>query len=225
MRLWRNAAATAAVCVCLGAESAEAIPADFSFVGTFNQDDNVQLFNFTANGSSLVTLRSYSYAGGTQANGNAVLAGGFDPILALFDASGNLVHDQDDAEDDGNVVPADPVTGRHFDVLFDQVLTAGAYTVAISEFNNFAVGPALSNGFSRQGQGNFTGVDCSVAGGSFLDTGFDDCNQRTNAWAFDVLNVESAAAVTVPEPSTAALLSLVLAGFWFVGWRQGSIRP
>jgi hypothetical protein len=212
MAPWKHAAATAAVCICLGPEWAQAIPANFSFVGTFNQDDDVQLFNFTADGSSTVTLRSYGYAGGTQADGNVVPAGGFDPILSLFDGAGNLIADQDDAGDDGNVVPADPVTGRRFDVLFDQILAAGAYTVAISQFNNFAIGPTLLNGFARQGEGNFTGFDCSVPGGSFLDTGFSDCHQRTNAWAFDLLNVETAAAVGIPEPSTVALFAIALAG-------------
>ena len=76
-----------------------------------------------------------------------------------------------DAGDDGNLVPADPNTGRRFDVLFDTVLPAGDYTVAITQFSNFANGPNLSDGFVHDGAGNFTGPACGVIGGSFLDTG------------------------------------------------------
>ena len=49
-----------------------ALPTNFSFNGTFVRDDNVQLFNFTADGTSTVSLVSYGYAGGTQSNGAVV---------------------------------------------------------------------------------------------------------------------------------------------------------
>ena len=48
---------------------AAAVPTDFSFTGTFGMDDDVQLFAFTADGVSNITLRSYGYAGGTNAAG------------------------------------------------------------------------------------------------------------------------------------------------------------
>ena len=90
--------ATLAFALGLGISfNANAIPTNFSFAGTFGDDDDVQLFNFTANGASTVSLVSFSYAGGTQANGNVVVRGGFDPILALFDSSGALVGQNDDS--------------------------------------------------------------------------------------------------------------------------------
>jgi hypothetical protein len=80
---------------------------------------------------------------------------------------------------------------------------AGTYTVAISQFDNFAVGPNLSNGF-LQSNPNFTAIYCS--NGQFCDvTG----NNRTSAWAFDILNVDTAA---VPEPMT-ILGSAIALGF------------
>ncbi len=73
------------------ATGALAAPQDFSFRGTFGADDEVALFDFTANGASTVTLRTYSYAGGTQADGTPIAAGGFDPILTHFDGTGLLI--------------------------------------------------------------------------------------------------------------------------------------
>jgi hypothetical protein len=64
--------------------STPAAAADFSFTGNFTQDDNVQLFNFVVGAPSSVTLRTWSYAGGTNAAGTTIARGGFDPILALF---------------------------------------------------------------------------------------------------------------------------------------------
>ena len=76
---------------------------------------------------------------------------------------------------------------------FSRLLGPGNYTVSVAAFSNFALGPNLSNGF--QDSGSFNG--------------------RTNAWAFDILNVNSAAQVgAVPEPGTWALM---LIGFGAVG--------
>jgi hypothetical protein len=183
-----------------------AIAADFSFRGNFTRDDNVQLFNFTVGSSSTVTLRTLSYAGGTQADGTVVTNGGFDPILALFDSSGNFIDNNDDG--DSSEVPADPITERFFDTYLQVVLGAGNYTVAVSQYDNFfsgGPGDNISLGFDRQGDGNFTpgttNFPCSAS--RFCDV---DGNSRTSFWAFDILNVQSGVVVPptepVPEPST-----------------------
>lgn len=176
--------AAAAAILASGAASA----ADFSFSGTFSQDDDVVIFDFMVGAPSTVTLRSFSYAGGTQADRTVVAAGGFDPIVAVFDAAGVLIGDQDDANDDGNVVPADPVTSDAFDVLLDLMLAAGSYSVAISQFENFAAGPNLSDGFDESGADFTSAFGC--AAGRFCDFGGFD---RAPSFAFDILNVASAA--------------------------------
>src|SRR5215813_13417684 len=116
---------------------------NFSFTGNFTQDDNVQLFNFTVGALSTVTLRTVSYAGGTNSAGTVISRGGFDPILALFNATTGALFGQND---DGTGVPTD-ITGVAFDTLLTTSLAAGNYTVAVMQFDNFAVGPNLSNGF------------------------------------------------------------------------------
>lgn len=200
---------------------AQATPQNFSFTGTFNQDDNVQLFHFTAGGSSAVVLRTWSYAGGVNAAGQTIARGGFDPILALFDSSGAYI----DQNDDGGcgLVAADSVTGECWDTYFSSTLAAGNYTVSVMEYDNFAVGPNLSDGFERDGQGNFTG------GGAFsCGNGLPFCDAtgdvRDSHWAFDVLNVEGATVqpppTSVPEPGSLGMLGFgSLAAGWLL-WRR-----
>jgi len=182
---------------------------NFSFTGHFTQDDNVQLFHFVVGATSNVTLRSWGYAGGTNAAGTLIARGGFDTILALFDSTGALIDSNDDGFDVniGCLVPADSVSGACYDSLLTSSLSAGTYTVAVMEYNNFANGPNLSDGFQQDGQGNFTGSLTGHPGGSFWDVTGD---QRDNHWAFDILDVQGA--TTVPEPSTLLLLLPGLTG-------------
>jgi hypothetical protein len=126
----------------------------------------VLLFDFTVSSASEVTLRSYSYAGGTNAQGQMIQGGGFDPILALFDAAGVFIADNDDGGPTN--VPTDPSTGAAFDVFFKSVLQPGSYKVAVTAFPNFAVRPNLSNGFSGGGTlgGRSPGFAFDVLGAS-----------------------------------------------------------
>jgi hypothetical protein len=181
--------------------------ADFSFQGNLTRDDEVQLFNFTVGSTSNVTLRTWSYAGGVNAAGTTIARGGFDPILALFNSSGVLI----DQNDDGSGVPADAVTGSRFDTLLRSSLSAGSYTVAVMQYDNFANGPNLSNGFLYSTSPTFTSVfGCS--NGKFCDVGGFN---RTGAWAFDILGVDSASIPATPPPSDVpepATVSMMVAG-------------
>lgn len=203
---------------------------NFSFTGNFTQDDNVQLFNFTVGASSNVILRSWSYAGGVNAAGQSIPEGGFDPILAFFDNSGLLIGQNDDGG--CALVPADSVTGECYDVyLAVNDLPAGKYTVSVMEYDNFANGPNLSDGFLEQGNGNFTTefANSSTAPGcsKFIDvTG--DC--RDGRWAFDILGADQASTpppTITPEPAAVVLFGtgmLILAGVWTLKKRRGAAK-
>ncbi|MDQ2821699.1 MAG: DVUA0089 family protein [Pseudomonadota bacterium] len=121
----------------------------------------------------------------------------FDPILALFDSSGNKIGEQDDAR--CSLVVADSVTGRCYDTYFTTTLAAGTYTASVQQYDNFAYA-SLTGGFSRDGDQYQN-----------LRNGFVDAARDTHTalWAFDILN-ESAAALPpttdVPEPASLGCL-------------------
>lgn len=173
--------------------------ATLSYTGTFLQDDDVQSFAFTVDAPGTVILQTFGYAGGT--NGSAVLiaAGGFDPTISLFDSTGALLQYQDDDTPECNVVAADPVTGECFDVYLATTLAAGSYLAVITQFDNYANGPNLSDGFTQDGAGNFTAAfGCEP--GIFCDV---DADGRTGAFALDITTPNA----VVPVPAAAWLFA------------------
>ena len=168
---------------------------NFSFTGNFSSINEVQQFTFTVGTGSNVILKTYSYAGGTNTAGTVIAEGGFDPILALFQGTGPSAIEIGQNDDGGGSVPADSVTGAHYDTYLTlNNLTPGSYTATIQDFANFANGPTLGDGFNNG----------ALTGGTFLDaTG----HNRDGHWAFDVLGVQSASNPTntpspVPEPAS-----------------------
>lgn len=180
---------------------AHAAPVNFSFIGGFEYDNDVQLFTFTADGNSVVRMRTYGFGGGFQADGNEVVDGSFDPNLSLFDASGTLIGANDDsisrspgACGRGVVTPYD---GDEWDACLDMKLAAGQYTVALTQYDNFARGPNLVAGFRYDNNPQFLGCREMFCG-------------KTGKWAFDLLSVEEA--YQVPEPASLALFGVAALG-------------
>jgi hypothetical protein len=67
--------------IAISLMSGSASAANFSFIGNLSNDDAVQEFTFEVEGTAReVTLRTWSYAGGTNAQGQAIANGGFDPF-------------------------------------------------------------------------------------------------------------------------------------------------
>jgi len=224
MRLCRLGFWIVALCLSIGVAAA----GNFSFTGTFSQDDQLQVFQFTAPSASTL-LRTWGYAGGTNFDGNLILPGGFDPILSVFDATGGLVSSSPliDNNYDGPGVATDG--GNAFDSLL--LLTAlnpgGTYILILSQNDNSANGSTYGDGFGRSGQGNFTA-------GAFGCGGTDPfCDlstvQRNGNWAVDIGGVQSAADITnpggsgVPEPGTILLLATGLTSLALLGHRRKQV--
>ena len=134
-------------------EATPALGVDLSFTGTFGTNPNAtQSFLFTADGISTVTIRSYSWGGGVTAAGTTIAAGGFDPILTLFNATtGGLILERED-------ISATPL---NLDFQLIQQLPAGNYRAVISAFANYANGSNYADGFS--GTGDFFGRTANYA--------------------------------------------------------------
>lgn len=165
--LWQRFAAL--LLFCVSTLSGTAYAATLSFSGLLIQDDQVVFFPFTATSASDATFRTISYSGGADGNGDFLFPGGFDTVLSLFDAIGNLLSFVDDgAEPD---IAADPNTGFALDSYFTYALPLGDYTLAISQSNNYP-GLSIADPFSRAGEGNFTET-YGCGAGQFYDFG---CN-------------------------------------------------
>jgi uncharacterized protein (TIGR03437 family) len=171
-----------AVCPALPVFAANA-----SYAGSFATDDDKRIFYFTLPQAGPVNLRTWSYAGGVNAAGTTVPAGGFDPTISLFDSQGNfIVHNRDGGC--GNVAP-DPATSFCWDSFLSLTLPAGSYSVVLTQSENLPNAPRLSDSFVYDGQANFT----TPAGAG--SPGFWDLfpNKRTSAYALDIVGAASAA--------------------------------
>ena len=175
-----------------------------SYSGTLGGDDQDQLYAYSLTSASTVVFETDSYGGGVS-NGKTIAAGGFVPVISLFNAMGVEV-----ASDGGDAtcyagMKADSKTSMCDDAYMVEKLAAGSYTLAVTEFFNVPVGPNISDGFLMQGQGNFTGPTCGTTG-AFYETDVAPCVERTDAFS---VNVNA-----TPEPATIWLgaVPLVLFG-------------
>lgn len=173
-----------------------------SYAGNLPLDDFVQTFNFNVGSQGLVTFQTFGYAGGINGAGKPIAAGGFDPLVSLFDSAGDFIA----FNNDGSCaqVGMDATTLNCFDVYLPLLLDAGSYTLALTENDNLAVGPTFADGFTQAGNGNFTCAEFMGTSGGFCDA---SPSRRSNAWALDITTPATIPTTTpVPEPSTYALL-------------------
>jgi hypothetical protein len=125
----------------LAALSNGAYANSYSFVGVFDNPNDVVLFHFSLASSTSVTLNTVSYSGGSLLNPPIAWPdGGFDPVLTLYDGSGTQLATNDDI-DTGSFL---------FDSSIASPLAVGSYTLALTAYRNFPVG-TLADGFDGGG--------------------------------------------------------------------------
>ncbi len=167
--------------------------ADFSFVGTFAQDDERRQFSFTLIQPGIVVLRTWSYAGGINSTGALIEGGGFDPSLSLFDSTGLLLATNRDGG--CNNVPADRVTTWCWDAFIAMPLPKGTYQLVLTESENTPLGPYMAGPFVYDGAGNFTAAPGITAPAGFWDY---SPNRRNNSYAVDISGVDFAQLQLLP---------------------------
>lgn len=164
-----------------------------SFSGNFSSDDDVVLIPFTVSNTGLVLIQTTSFAASL----------GFEPVLTLYDASGNLfLQDATGGTTPGGcgVRSIDSSSGFCLDAVIQSILNAGNYTLALTEYDNIPGGPTLADGFPQTGNGNFTGPEFLGGPGSFILFNGD---QRTSDWALTIDTPGEGS--VVPEPGTLGL--------------------
>ena len=178
---------------------------------------------FTLSTTSNLRIVTWSFGGGTNAAGQVIPPGGFDPLVALFSGppatasiflnGGNPAGDADTLSNFvGNCPPAGTViigTGVGTVVCGDDALVltnvpAGTYTLVVSDANNvpFAVDPGppvstlLSDGFLDLTAGVFQTCNTTSDGTT--------CITPTNKFAVDIVDTTGAFLMVIPPVITKA---------------------
>jgi hypothetical protein len=162
-------------------------PFPANIMGTLPNQDTVLLEAFTLPTSSNLTITTSSYA-----------AGGFEPNLLLFDATGDFITA---GAPFGVPDPSDGLVGDSR--LVASNLLAGGYTVAVTDFllNQSPTATNLSDGFT----------DNLGSGTTFVDA---DGNVRVGNYAFTIT------LAPVPEPATMWLTALFLSVLAVKAWKR-----
>jgi hypothetical protein len=184
-----------------------------SFSGSFFNDDQLATFVIDLPLAGDIIAQTLSYAGGINGSGKVIPAGGFAPVLTLFDGEGNDVF--------GNVGSSNacPLGGSFcWDAAFTYAgAPAGHYTLVLSQDGNNAAGQ-LADGFSMSGQPHYTAQYAGFPDDARFTFIQVDGTRRTGAWALDLSAPGTVTAV--PEPSGEALLWAGMAGMAAVAWAR-----
>ena len=166
-----------------------------TYTGSLSSSAAVIQETFSLSSPSNLLVTTTSYGGGTNADGSAANAGGFQPSVTLYTAAGIYVASQ---QAGSPVANTDPTTSLAVDAYLSRAgLLAGSYILTLTDWETQQPPTAtnLSDGFVRYG------------GNTLVDVGG---NTRSAAYALNVSVTPGAAAA--PEPATAGLMLMALSG-------------
>lgn len=166
-----------------------------TYTGSLSSSAAVIQETFSLSSPSDLLVTTTSYGGGTNLDGSAANAGGFQPSITLYTAAGNYVASQLAGSP---VAKNDPATGLPLDAYLSRLnLSAGGYILTLTDWQTQQPLTAtnLSDGFMR-----YDGTTLTDVRG----------NTRSAAYALNISATTSAAAV--PEPTTMGLFLVALSG-------------
>ena len=170
-----------------------------SFTGDFDDNDARYYISFdVTKDNTNVELITWSYAGGVNFAGTTIEDGGFDPQLFLF----NSASSQLESDDDGSSV-ASASSNNSYDAIISRTLNIGSYTAVLTQYNSdYQSGDLFQGVWSNSGRNDFSGRTANYA---FDISGEDLANVKG-------LGFNVTADVSVPEPTSIALLGAALFG-------------
>lgn len=167
--------------------------------GVFTNDNQVLAIPITTTTTQSYDFYTTSYSGGVNADGTTTTAGGFDPILSLFDSN-------------GNIVPGGGASSGGADANLEDVLGPGMYTLTLTEFGNSSNDNTI-NGFTTDVPSFVASVCTNGPSAAFTDA--YDCTTRNGNYT-----VNYTSSSVTPEPPSALLVLLPLAGVVLLNRRR-----
>jgi Dockerin type I domain len=190
--------------ICMLAATATGQVSTLSYTGNLASPQSVFEVTFTLAASDTVTFKTWSFGGGTNAAGQVIPAGGFDPLVALFtgssaaapiylDSTSHPVADADNLLNAswsyvGNCPAAGTVNiGSNHDCgddLMQVALPSGTYTLLLSDAN-YQPGAIYDGGDLSEPFVDFTG-----GGAQFqtCDPVANACISRDGHYAVDIIS-------------------------------------
>jgi len=185
----------------------------FSYTGTLSspEDSTSGQIVITLTDPGTVDLQTWGFGGGTNAAGDVIPAGGFDPFVGVFagtGASAAFINGTSDILANYGSFTGCPPAGQVDiggslcgDISMSLSLAAGSYTILLTDADYFPVAVDETGGLLGDGFFDFTG-------GVFETCNGLDCVNDSANWALDITTPGSIGAV--PEPSALPLLGVAL---------------